>query len=507
MRTNTVAKDRSHLHEPGVRLAGGFGAKAARQDAEARLRRLVLANLLWEDIAYCDGQTVTQQIRDAIPHVAPGEVARIAVEARFEQKLRHVPLLMCREMARLPDHKAFVADTLAKVIKRPDELAEFVSMYWEDNGGKKTLSAQVKRGLARAFTKFDEYQLAKWDKQDRKVKLKDVLFLCHAKPGDTQQMIGMETERKRDKALVLRHPSCLFDKLANGTLRTPDTWEVALSAAGGDDAKKSEEWVRLIESGKLPAFALLKNLRNMVEHGVPKAAVRKAFETCNPAWLLPIDFLKAVEAAPDYIVEIENLMYRCAAQWPKLKGDTILVVDVSGSMNDPLTSKRPPRPGKPVFSRMHVAASMAVLAHEMCEHITIYVTAGNDRTCDHKTEKVSAYRGFALSKYIVEMQKVMGGGGIFTRQCVEHLRKHEKEDPDRIIVFSDSQDCDHRNRALPKPFGKFNYIVDVSSHAYGVNYKGVWTAEIAGWSEHFLKYIAAMEGAAVGEDRDEEPLN
>jgi hypothetical protein len=43
---------------------------------------------------------------------------------------------------------------------------------------------QVKKGLARALAEFDEYQLAKWDRQNRAVKLRDVLFLCHAKPKD-----------------------------------------------------------------------------------------------------------------------------------------------------------------------------------------------------------------------------------------------------------------------------------------------------------------------------------
>ena len=28
----------------------------------------------------------------------------------------------------------------------------------------------------------------------------------------------------------------------------------------------------------------------------------------------------------------------------------------------------------------------------------------------------------------------------------------------------------------------------------GINYKGIWTAEVSGWSEHFLTYIAALEG-------------
>ena len=67
-------------------------------------------------------------------------------------------------------------------------------------------------------------------------------------------------------------------------------------------------------------------------------------------------------------------------------------------------------------------------------------------------------------------------------------------DFDRIIVFSDSQDCDWPDKRIPKPFGRHNYICDVSAHTKGINYKGVWTAEISGWSEHFLTFIASLEG-------------
>ena len=45
-------KAESHMHDKSVRLAGGMGAFPAKQDAEALLRRVVLANLLWENVHY-----------------------------------------------------------------------------------------------------------------------------------------------------------------------------------------------------------------------------------------------------------------------------------------------------------------------------------------------------------------------------------------------------------------------------------------------------------------------
>lgn len=455
-----VAINKKTTARSDERLAGGFGALAAKQDAEAHLRRCVMTCLLWEDNAYIDGVSVAADIASLVPQVKAETVAQMAIDARFEQKLRHVPLLICREMARYDSHKHLVAQTLARVIHRPDELTEFVSLYWK--GGKESLSAQVKKGLAAAFGKFNEYQLAKYNRK-KEVSLKDVLKLCHAKPKDVDQ-------------------EQLWKRLLVGELATPDTWEVGLSAAKTEAEKKSV-WERLIQEKKLGAFAFLKNLRNMIAVGVTPKIIRDGLSAANKEMMLPIDFLKAEKYAPDFSRELEAAMLECTAQWPKLPGKTIMVVDVSGSMNQRLSSRSE-------FTRMDAAAAMAVLTGEICESVTIYATAGGDVCGIHQTAKVRPYRGFALSKEILTKARKLGGGGIFTRQCLEYIREQETETPDRILVFSDSQDCDPEPAALPKPFGKRNYIVDVSSHKNGVNYKGVWTAEISGWSEKFLSFVA-----------------
>lgn len=441
------------------RLAGGMGAPAANQGDLAQLRRAVLTCLLWEDNAYEDGISVADNIKSLVPKVKAEDVAALAVEARFSQKLRHVPLLLAREMARHVSHRPLVADTLSKVVHRPDELSEFLSLYWKE--GKCPLAKSVKIGLAKAFGKFDEYQLSKWNK-DKDINLRDVMRLVHPAPKDNDQ-------------------AALWGRLINGKLATADTWEVGLSAAKAGE--KVNVWTRLINENKLGANAVLKNLRNMQNAGVPRELIIKALENANPAMLLPVDFFNAAQHAPDYTRHIEGLMFKCMATMPKLPGWTIMVVDVSGSMGQHLSSKS-------VMSRMDAAASMAVMAAEVCEDITIYATAGSDGRSIHSTKKITPSRGFALAKDIVSDR--LGGGGIFTRQCLEYIREKEKGIPDRIIVFSDSQDCDRTNRT-PAPFAKTNYIVDVSPHRNGVNYRGRWTAEIAGWSESFLRFIAEKE--------------
>src|SRR6201997_1638530 len=283
------------------------GAPARHLSNELQLRRSVLACLLWESQFYEDGVEIAGRIAELVPKVEPERVAALAVEAREQMKLRHAPLPLVREMARHKTHRGLVAETLERVIQRADELTEFVAIYWKD--GRVPLSGQVKKGLAAAFPKFDEHQLAKYDRGGP-IKLRDVLFLCHAKPRDDKQ-------------------AGVWKKLIWGRLAVPDMWEVALSSG----ADKREAWTRLLAENKLGALALLRNLRNMKEAGVEEQLVLSTLRSANTQRVLPFRFLAAARYAPQWEGALEQLMLKSAAEQEKLSGKTILLVDVSGSMN------------------------------------------------------------------------------------------------------------------------------------------------------------------------------
>ena len=236
-------------------IATHEGAVAKQINAEQMLRRSVLSCLLWEREFYEDGITIAERIASLVPAVAAEKVAALAIEARSKMHLRHVPLWIVRLMAALPSHRRLVANTLTKIIQRADEITEFLALYWANK--KQPLSAQVKRGLAAAFTKFDEYQLAKYDRSGA-VRLRDALFLCHAKPKDAEQ-------------------EALWKRLIDGKLTIPDTWEVALS--GGADKKEAFE--RLMAEEKLGGLAFLRNLRNMLEAQVPIESIRAYMVAAN----------------------------------------------------------------------------------------------------------------------------------------------------------------------------------------------------------------------------------
>ena len=455
-----------------ARLAGGHGMAAAVQSNIALLRRAVLANLLWEDIAYMDGVSVANEIKRLIPLCKAEDVYNLAREARILQKLRHTPLFIAVEMCKYPATRQYVDKLLPEIITRADMLTDFVAIYWKENGNGASICNKAKKGLADAFHNFNEYKLAKYDR-DAEIKLRDVMFMVRPKPVNQLEAV-------------------LYKKIADRTLETPETWEVLLSQAH-TSAEKAAVWEKLINEGKIGGKAMLMNLRNMQSAGVPRSTIVKGLTELKGAMLLPLDFLKAMRESNGLDRELEDAMLKTYENLPKLPGKTLFIVDVSGSMGSITSSGS-------TFSRLDQAAAMAMLAANQCEDFELVCTAGDDWSCTEKQEYV-AYpsKGFQMFKDIDAMYRKLGGGGIFTYQCIEKLRNKlgdKIHNYARIIVFSDSQDIDvsHGKNLKPRPFGKYNYICDVSAHTRGINYKGVWTAEISGWSEHFLTYIAAFEG-------------
>jgi len=429
------------------------GAPARNIPAELQLRRSVLACLLWETQFYEDGVEISGRIAELVPKVAVEKVAALAVEAREKMKLRHAPLLLVREMARHKTHRAMVADTLQRVIQRADELSEFVAIYWKD--GRVPLSGQVKKGLAAAFPKFDEYALAKYDRGGP-IKLRDVLFLSHAKPRDEAQ-------------------AAVWRKLIWGRLATPDTWEVALSASGersGESgaekgADKREAWQTLLSENKLGALALLRNLRNMREAGVDEELVLQALRSMNAARVLPFRFLAAARYAPQWEEALEFAMLKCVAEQEKLPGKTIVLVDISGSMTAPLSRRSE-------MLRTDAAYGLAVLLREIGEKVGVY-------SFSDELVEVPARRGFALRDAIDASQR---HNSTQLGKAVESLNQKEKYD--RLIVITDEQTHD----SVPGPKGK-GYVINVASYKNGVGY-GKWT-HIDGWSESVVEYIRTLE--------------
>ena len=435
------------------------GTRVKKLTPLQELHRAVLSTFLWEDGCYEDGASFVDRVSLLIPKVKPEDVAALAIRARNEFKLRHIPLFIVREMVRHEKHRPLVSFVINEIIQRPDELTELIAIYWKD--GRRMIPKQMKKGLSQAFTKFDEHALSKYNR-DNEIKLRDVLFLIHAKPID----------KKQDK---------LWKRLINDELKTPDTWEVELSQS----KDKKASWTRLLAENKLGGLAFLRNLRNISQAGIERSVVREYFKTANFNKVLPFRFIAASIHAPEFEPELEKAMLKSLDTLDKLKGKTALIIDTSPSMwMDKVSAKSE-------MTRFDAAAALAILARGICDDIDIYAF-------NIKSYSIPPRQGFALKDALAKTKGGASCGGLAVAEA-------NKNGYDRIIVLSDGQwhypkegssfyTSDDPIKVSPHPLTDKAYMINVSNTKNGVGY-GRWT-NINGFSESVINYIQSIESCS-----------
>lgn len=441
------------------------GTLAKKISNEELLRRSVLSCLLWEKEFYEDGQTIADRIVNTANLCDVEFVANLAFEARNVHGMRHVSMFLlfsCLHRA----GKGF-KHHIARTIRRPDDMLELLAMYWANSQEQKKKpkgqghlsDRQLRDGLALAFAKFDEYSLSKFDKKDGLINLRDLMFLTHPKPTSPEQ-------------------TALFKRIADKAMKTPDTWEVQLSAVGSDVEKKKTVWERLIRNtldttyrdrdGQLGYMAVLRNLRNMEQVGVDRALTRDIILKRQGADLVfPFRYTAAARACPSMESHIDVAMQEAIKLLPVLKGTTVVLVDISGSMDRQLSAKSD-------ITRTDAACTLASVIN--AEDLRVF-------SFSERTLEVPARRGMAGIDAISKSQRHAGTN---LSDAVAHANslKH-----DRLIVITDEQDTS--GRPVPAPKCQYPYMINVASARNGVGYRN-WT-HIDGFSEAVLRFIPQIE--------------
>lgn len=480
-RLNTVTRKPPVVtHEGGPAVAG---LKPIEQ-----LARSVMSCFLWEAEFYENGVSISERIRSLAETCDPDDVAALAIKARSEGNLRHVPLLLLEVLTRTgAGRPRFVAGVIADVIQRADEVTEFLALYHKM--GANTESAQVKKGLAAAIAKFDAYQLSKYDR-DGKFRLRDAAFIAHAKPGP-KQLAGERSNvtvltdfasksRSGLKRNVQRHEGNLIGRMIAGDLPPPETWEVLISAAGKDTARRTEVWEQLCrkaisgEPGGFGYLGLIRNLRNMDGDGVDRDLIKTAIRARKGARrVLPFRYLAAVEASPGFADALGDAMLASLQDLPSLGGKTIVMVDTSGSMGQPVSAK----------SMIRRVDTAAVLASMVRGDVRLFQFAS-------RPAELAFYQGLPGVQHLRSKIGSVGhgtdiGGAVAAANAQPH---------DRLIVITDEQSWS----PVPAPKAKHAYMLNVASAKCGVGYRNGWV-HIDGFSESVLKYIHAYEAETATE--------
>lgn len=271
----------------------------------------------WRGLA--PAEMIERAIDAALDHDADATLAE-AARLRTLDNIRTTPQVILVRAAHHPKVRgtspSLIGKYLPTIVQRADEPVVILSYHeWRYKG--KPLPNGLKRALARRLGMFKEYELAKYRGEGKATKLVDVVNLVRPKHNEA------------------------ISKLVKGTLTNEgNTWEAILSA----EKASKETWLKAIPV--MGHMALLRNLRNFLEHDVPyQAYLPKLLETAEKGKQLPFRYFSAYKAvenheriSPPVLDGIETCLMTSLKELPKFPGRVMSLCDNSGSAQGATTS-------------------------------------------------------------------------------------------------------------------------------------------------------------------------
>ena len=329
-----MSKFNTTVKEPKTKTINLAGGEAYSQTNELALVSMLLTSFV-NDQFYKSGNDTLKDLRSLIKKVDPEFAAKAAIYARDKFGMRSITHALAGELTSELKGSELGKNFYDKVVVRVDDMTEIMSYYLLHKTSKDNpkFPNSLKKGFAKAFDKFDSYQLAKYSGKNKDLKLVDVVNIVHPVPTD------------RNKTAL--------ELLVKADLKVTETWEAKLSQAGQvaeneEDLSqlKADAWTDLITSRKIGYFALLRNLRNILNqapNAVPAACELLVDEKMiGKSRVLPFRFATAYEeiskmgsskGVRDVLVAINQALEISMCNVPKFDGDTLVVMDVSGSMS------------------------------------------------------------------------------------------------------------------------------------------------------------------------------
>lgn len=444
------------------------GGEAYKQTDQVALTSLVLTSML-KDQFYRPKEETLVELRNLLNKNDALFCAKLAVYARKTHGLRSISHVIAAELAPRISGETWAKKFYEEVINRPDDMLEIVS-YYKAQKDNKSLPSALKKGFRNKMSKLSAYEIAKYRGEGKQWKMVDLTNLVHPKP--TEQ--NMEA----------------YSALVADTLRNTDTWETKLSAAGNEEnveEAKAEAWKELVENKTIGYFALLRNLRNIIQQAptlVPAVAEMLVDEKrIRKSLVLPFRYLTAIREIESInssesrkiVMALNKAVEISCVNVPTFEGKTLVVLDESGSMGSFTNPSS-------AWSIGSVFAAVILKTNPEADFMTFDTRA--------------RYKVFNPqdSVYTIARNDPNGGGTDF--KCIfTAINKGY----DRIIVLSDMQGW----VGYHTPQAEFNHY----KTQYGVNTKvfsfdltGYGTTQfsgnvfaLAGFSEKTLEVMAILE--------------
>lgn len=446
------------------------------KDAEQQLYELAVMMLYGNDSYYESNDERLAHVRENLAAVVTKGnldfIANTIIHARTVMNIRALPILLtvlfAAELRNQKKTYANLRTVVRNVIQRADELTDMYAVALQVFGDKRVVPMAIKRGVADAFNKFNEYAFAKYP--GKAVKVRDVIQMVHPKANTVEQ-------------------GAIFEKIVTDTLEVPYTWEVELSRNGqlpeSERKSKSALWTELVRSSKVGYMALLRNLRNITEAGVDPSVIDEVSERISnkdevlKSKQLPFRFINALNSIDSLAnAKLTRAVSRAVdislGNLPKIGDNVWIIVDASGSME-----------GRPYDTAAMFAAA---LAKANADATNVKVTLFSDDAMH-----VNINTDSPVVEIVKDMQTKIYGGGT-ELQAALNKKKNLGFEPDTVIVLSDMQvnqlDANYATNIF-KP-GTVKVAIDLQAYGSTPCHEIDGWYQLSGWSERLFDFIPAM---------------
>lgn len=459
------------------------GHDAYRLDDKTKLVTMALTTMLGEPKYYGDNTDELIKTAEGLCKSGNGEfVAKLAVWARTKGNLRSVSHALCAVVAHNCSGKRFVRPAVRAVASaRGDDGTEIIAAHKALYGDKVRWPHALQRGVRDALEIETPFQVAKYQSQNRSVKLRDTLRITHPKAmrGDTVEAMG---------------------KVIDKTLPMPKSWETELSARGN----KAEVWDELIAENKVGIFAIVRNLRNIISSGAdidPVLAKLCDRELIAKSRMLPFRFWEAYRelqkagiATTKVNRALDAALINSCRNVDQLPGKTAVLIDRSGSMSGQVSSRSK-------AECIDIAAVLGAMVTHISNDAAVFWFGNN--------AGIIPMAGMSIISDVQMVPRASGG----TDMAAGFDRLMETRfDADRVIVLSDNEvngtgwwrPC-KGSEVIQRKMDEYRRKVGHDVWCHAIDLQGYGTAQfagpktniMAGWSSEVIKYIALTE-AGVG---------
>jgi hypothetical protein len=428
------------------------------REPKSELFLLAVTNMVSEKTFYEDAKSRDKRFVSLIRQVAledPDWVARFVPYLRDTMNMRTASIVMAAELVHAKLTRPVSSGTIHNrtiidsAIKRADEPAEMLG-YWMSEWGK-NFPQPVKRGVADAVERvYNERSTIKYDGGDKAIRFGDVIDLVHPGTGfgwksalyrylldsrhkreidrshfgGEQKYQGLDMLRLNRDAMALDADAFRAAFSASFVENAGLTWEQASSKYGKLDAKF---WEAMIPN--MGIFALVRNLRNFDDAKISPAAREAAKtklmdpETIRKSRMFPLRFFSAMVANKTlhYHEALEEAINVSVENVPSLSGKTLILCDLSGSMDWAIS-------GKSEVKRLAPASIFAAALAIKAEKAELVAFSEETKVIPFRKDQSV----LLLTKDLVEAIPHLG------TQTWQAVKKHFK-DHDRVIIVTDEQ--------------------------------------------------------------------